>query len=152
MHNGIFRVANNNPFNSPPEAVEVTKAFIQHYFTLYDTNRQQLSTLYRNNSCLSQEGTNCGGPQQIMERLTTLPSVKHDGNSLTVDVQCVNGIEILFMFISGQVRFHWCNFSATLDFARSSLLKASPTLSSSRKCFSCSRRVKATLLATRFSV
>lgn len=103
IHNGIFRVGNNNPFNSPPEAIDVSKAFIQHYFTLYDTNRGQLGTLYRQNSCLSHEGKDLMGQQPIMERFNELPRVQHDGNSLTVDVQCVNGIDIIFMFISGQV-------------------------------------------------
>jgi len=109
VHNGIFRVGNNNPFNSPPEATDVSKAFIQHYFTTYDTNRENLASLYRNSSYLSHEGTECSGPQAIVARFNALPKVQHDGNSLTVDVQCVNGTQIVFMFISGQMSIDGAN-------------------------------------------
>lgn len=108
VHNAIFRVANANPFNCPQEAQQVSKAFIEHYFKLYDGDRQTLVSLYKDTeaSLLTHEGNALKGRQGIMEKLCALPKVQHDGNSFTVDVHCVNAQDktaVLFMLLSGQL-------------------------------------------------
>ena len=58
-------------------ADEVAKAFIPHYYNLFDTNREGLVSLFRETSSLTFEGD---GPKtgvaQIMEKLRGLPPAR----------------------------------------------------------------------------
>lgn len=58
----------------PRSADEIAKAFIPHYYNLFDTNREGLVSLFRETSTLTFEGdgpkTGCA---QIMEKLRSLP-------------------------------------------------------------------------------
>ena len=106
IHNDIFRLSNANPQNLPQDgtnAGQVAMQFIQHYYGTFDTNRNGLAGLYRQASMMSFEQQQFLGPQQIMGKLNTLPKVTHDGNSCTIDVQCVNGAAIILVFVTGQL-------------------------------------------------
>ena len=58
-------------------ADDVAKAFIPHYYNLFDTNREGLVSLFRETSSLTLEGD---GPKtgvaQIMEKLRGLPPAR----------------------------------------------------------------------------
>ena len=104
VHNQIFRVGKTNPFNAPPTSGgDVAKAFLQHYYTMFDTNRDGLVPLYRPQSLLTFEGQVKRGVQEIMAKLKELPKVAHDGNSFTVDSQAVNGQALILVFVTGQL-------------------------------------------------
>lgn len=108
VHNYVFRVTQTNAFNAPSDVSEVAKQFLQHYFGQYDTTRDNLSQMYKesNVSVLTHENNSFQGRQQIMEKLKSLPPVLHNGESFTVDVQCVNEGDksaVLFMMMSGQI-------------------------------------------------
>ncbi len=104
VHNHIFRVGKTNPYNTPAAGGgEVAKAFLQHYYTMFDTNRDGLMPLYRANSVLTVSDQHKRGVQEIMAKLKELPKVSHDGNSFTVDSQSVNGNNILLVLVTGQL-------------------------------------------------
>jgi len=111
IHNCIFRFGQNNPFNVPSEAQELTKSFLQHYYRQYDGGpeaRNSLMSLYTQNSIMNFEGVACFGQQKIMGKLLDSPQVQHDQN-MAVDVQLVNGIEILLVFLTGQMSIDQTN-------------------------------------------
>ena len=104
VFNDIFRVGNTNAFNVPEAAAQVSKQFIEYYYTTYDKNRPALIQLYRPQSCFTQERARLQGAQQILEHLNNLPGVEHDPSSITADVQQVNGVALLLIFITGKLR------------------------------------------------
>jgi len=63
-------------------ADEIAKAFIPHYYNLFDTNREGLFSLFRNESQLTFEGDGpkTGAPA-IMEKLRALPPVTYSVES-----------------------------------------------------------------------
>ncbi|GBG32946.1 Nuclear transport factor 2 [Hondaea fermentalgiana] len=104
VHNWIIRIGMNNPFNVPDEASEVAKQFLQFYYTTYDggpEKRQTLGNLYSPNSNFSFEGNPLKGRDAIMARIMELPPAQHDPN-MSVDVQMINGTEIVMVFVTGQ--------------------------------------------------
>jgi hypothetical protein len=107
IHNNIFRLGRNNPQNLPaatPQVGQVAMQFMAHYFQTFDGNRAQLAALYRPASVLTFEAASFQGPQAIMAKLGALPQVTHDGASCTVDVQAVNGVAIILVFVTGQLK------------------------------------------------
>jgi hypothetical protein len=54
---------------------EVGKQFVQHYYNIFDTQRDQLATLYTEQSMLSYEGEQFLGVQGIMGKLGGMPSI-----------------------------------------------------------------------------
>ncbi|KAL7754178.1 Nuclear transport factor 2 [Sorochytrium milnesiophthora] len=65
----------------------VGKGFTDYYYSLFDSNRQQLRALYREHSMLSFEGTDIVGVNSIMEKIEGLPFQKIVHNILSVDAQ-----------------------------------------------------------------
>ncbi|KAD0890837.1 hypothetical protein E3N88_43582 [Mikania micrantha] len=55
-----------------PDAV--SKAFVEHYYSTFDTNRSGLANLYQESSMLTFEGQKIQGSQNIVNKLTSLPS------------------------------------------------------------------------------
>ena len=49
------------------------QAFQEHYYNTFDTNRQALSGLYKDDAFLSFEGQLVQGSQAITQKLTSLP-------------------------------------------------------------------------------
>uniref|UniRef100_A0A7S2S5S6 NTF2 domain-containing protein n=1 Tax=Mucochytrium quahogii TaxID=96639 RepID=A0A7S2S5S6_9STRA len=126
IHNCICRIGINtsNSFNVPAEAVELTKGFVQHYYSQYDgglDSRAQLQSLYTNTSVVSIEGTTYTGTQNIMEKFKEMPIVQNDPNML-VDVHCVNGLDIVLIFLAGQLSIDGQN---PMKFAQTFLIQKS---------------------------
>ena len=64
-------------------ADDVAKAFIPHYYNLFDTNREGLASLFRNESQFTFEGDGPkAGAPAIMEKLRTLPPVQHQPQTI----------------------------------------------------------------------
>lgn len=83
-----------------PDAV--AKAFTDHYYNTFDTNRSGLTGLYQDQSLLSFEGQKFQGSQQIMQKLTTLPfqQCKHHVSSIDAQPSIGGG---LIVFVTGQL-------------------------------------------------
>jgi hypothetical protein len=52
---------------------EIGKAFVAHYYHTFDSNRPQLSSLYKDNSLMTFENEQFMGMQAIMTKLTVRP-------------------------------------------------------------------------------
>jgi hypothetical protein len=80
----------------------VAKAFTDHYYSTFDTNRPGLASLYQDQSMLTFEGQQFQGTQSIMEKLTGLPfqSVQHRVVSLDAQPSVGGG---LVVFVTGQL-------------------------------------------------
>ena len=79
---------------------EVGKQFVNHYYTVFDTQRDQLASLYTDQSMLTYEGEQFLGVQQIMGKLGAMPSIKHDIVTLDAQPTINNGI---IAFVSGNL-------------------------------------------------
>ncbi|CAO3640147.1 unnamed protein product [Mucor hiemalis] len=66
---------------------QVATAFTQFYYQTFDTNRPQLSALYREGSMLSFEGQQFSGVNSIVEKLAGLPFQKVVHRISTTDAQ-----------------------------------------------------------------
>ncbi|GMY22716.1 nuclear transport factor 2B [Fagus crenata] len=71
---------------------EVSKAFVEHYYSTFDSNRVALAKLYQEGSMLTFEGQKIQGSQNIVAKLTTLPFQQCKHNITTVD--CYNSLFI----------------------------------------------------------
>ncbi|EGB12659.1 hypothetical protein AURANDRAFT_18389 [Aureococcus anophagefferens] len=86
-------------------ADEVAKAFIPHYYNLFDTNREGLVSLFRETSSLTFEGD---GPKtgvaQIMEKLRGLPPAR-DGATRKLTIECQPSVSqnAILVFCTGQI-------------------------------------------------
>merc|ERR1711916_114455 len=79
----------------------IAQQFVNHYYSVFSTNRPGLASLYAADSMLTFEGDSFKGTEQIIGKLTTLnfQSVKHAPQ--TLDVQPTpSGI---LVFISGSL-------------------------------------------------
>ncbi|KAM3250725.1 nuclear transport factor 2B [Capsicum chacoense] len=84
-----------------PDAV--AKAFVEHYYSTFDTNRAGLANLYQESSMLHFEGQKYQGTQSIASKLTGLPfqQCKHQIN--TVDCQPSGPAGGMLVFVSGNL-------------------------------------------------
>uniref|UniRef100_A0A3Q7F190 NTF2 domain-containing protein n=1 Tax=Solanum lycopersicum TaxID=4081 RepID=A0A3Q7F190_SOLLC len=84
-----------------PDAV--AKAFVDYYYTTFDTNRAGLASVYQESSVLSFEGQKYQGTQSISGKLTGLPfqQCKHQIN--TVDCQPSGAAGGMLVFVSGNL-------------------------------------------------
>ncbi|EUD65762.1 hypothetical protein C922_03745 [Plasmodium inui San Antonio 1] len=79
-----------------PQFEEIGKEFVNHYFQLFNTGRNELAALYKDISMMSFENDQCRGTSQIIERLNKLPpTVVHKCLSLDIQPTPNNGILIL---------------------------------------------------------
>ncbi|KZF22484.1 putative nuclear transport factor NTF-2 [Xylona heveae TC161] len=65
----------------------VADQFVQFYYQTFDENRQNLATLYRDNSMLTFENTPIQGAAGIVEKLSSLPFQKVLHKWSTADAQ-----------------------------------------------------------------
>ena len=68
----------------------IGKAFVNFYYSTFDSNRNQLLPLYKDMSMLTFEGQTYQGQKAILEKLTSLPFTKVQHAVTTVDVQPAN--------------------------------------------------------------
>jgi len=79
---------------------EVGKNFVQHYYAMFDSQRDQIATLYTKDSMLSFEGEQFLGVEQIMGKLGGMPSIKHKITTFDAQPTLNNGI---IAFVSGDL-------------------------------------------------
>eukprot|EP00286_Rhodomonas_abbreviata_P017121 CAMPEP_0181327276 /NCGR_PEP_ID=MMETSP1101-20121128/22007_1 /TAXON_ID=46948 /ORGANISM="Rhodomonas abbreviata, Strain Caron Lab Isolate" /LENGTH=195 /DNA_ID=CAMNT_0023435909 /DNA_START=8 /DNA_END=595 /DNA_ORIENTATION=+ len=82
---------------------EIGKAFVSHYYSIFDSNRAGLQGLYQDMSMLTFEGEKIQGAAAIGQKLTSLPfqTVKHE--VVTVDSQPAAGGGVL-VFACGNLK------------------------------------------------
>ncbi|KAK4265054.1 hypothetical protein QN277_026157 [Acacia crassicarpa] len=85
-----------------PDAL--AKAFVEHYYTTFDTNRAGLVTLYQNESMLTFEGQKIQGASNIVAKLTSLPFQQCQHSITTVDCQPSGFNGGMLVFVSGNLQ------------------------------------------------
>jgi hypothetical protein len=83
---------------------EVSKAFVEHYYSTFDSNRAALANLYQEGSMLTFEGQKIQGSQNIVAKLTTLPFQQCKHNITTVDCQPSGPAGGMLVFVSGNLQ------------------------------------------------
>ena len=83
-----------------PDAV--AKAFVDHYYATFDTNRAALGALYAAEATLSFEGQKSVGQAAILTKLTGLPFQQCTHRVSSTDTQPAAGGGIL-VFVTGQL-------------------------------------------------
>ncbi|KAI3929610.1 hypothetical protein MKX01_025778 [Papaver californicum] len=82
----------------------VSKAFVEHYYSTFDTNRSNLGGLYQETSMLSFEGEKIQGGNAIVNKLTSLPFQQCKHNITTVDFQPSGPAGGMLVFVSGNLQ------------------------------------------------
>lgn len=82
----------------------LSKAFVEHYYTTFDTNRPNLAALYQDGSMLTFEGQQIMGSQNIVTKLTSLPFQQCHHSITTVDCQPSGANGGMLVFVSGNLQ------------------------------------------------
>ncbi|WZZ11278.1 hypothetical protein YC2023_097199 [Brassica napus] len=88
---------------------EVARAFVNHYYHLFDNDRSSLSTLYNPTSLLTFEGQKIYGVEDIFNKLKQLPFDQCRHLISTVDSQpssMAGGCGGILVFVSGSIQLH----------------------------------------------
>ncbi|XP_010926830.1 nuclear transport factor 2B isoform X2 [Elaeis guineensis] len=85
-----------------PDAV--AKAFVEHYYRTFDSNRAGLANLYQDGSMLTFEGAKTQGAQAIAAKLASLPFQQCMHNISTVDCQPSGPAGGMVVFVSGSLQ------------------------------------------------
>ncbi|KAG0500277.1 hypothetical protein HPP92_000349 [Vanilla planifolia] len=85
-----------------PDAV--ARAFVEHYYRTFDTDRAGLSGLYQDNSMLTFEGATSQGSGAIAAKLTGLPFQQCQHNISTIDFQPSGPGGGIIVFVSGSLQ------------------------------------------------
>ncbi|XP_021713676.1 nuclear transport factor 2-like [Chenopodium quinoa] len=83
---------------------QVARAFVEHYYSTFDTNRAALSSLYQESSMLTFEGQKFQGAQNIVGKLTSLPFEQCKHSITTTDCQPSSSNGTLLVFVSGNLQ------------------------------------------------
>ncbi|RUP47953.1 hypothetical protein BC936DRAFT_145140 [Jimgerdemannia flammicorona] len=88
----------------PPATTDIAKAFSAFYYQAFDSNRNQLLSLYRDLSTLSWEGEQFIGANNIVAKLVGLPFQRVVHKVATVDAQPANpSAPTLIVLVTGQL-------------------------------------------------
>ncbi|GLJ04814.1 hypothetical protein SUGI_0004090 [Cryptomeria japonica] len=83
----------------------VAKAFVDHYYYLFDNSRANLVSLYNDsNSMLSFEGQKIQGANNILLKLNSLPFEQSKHNISTIDCQHSGPANGILVFVSGNLQ------------------------------------------------
>ncbi|KAJ4756064.1 Nuclear transport factor 2 [Rhynchospora pubera] len=82
----------------------VAKAFVEHYYRTFDSNRANLVGLYQDGSMLTFEGAKIQGAPAIAAKLTSLPFDQCAHVISTVDCQPSGPQGGMIVFVSGQLQ------------------------------------------------
>ncbi|KAL5972749.1 Nuclear transport factor 2B [Asimina triloba] len=82
----------------------VAKAFVDHYYNVFDTNRPSLPSLYQPTSMLTFEGQKIQGVEEIARKLVELPFDQCKHHISTVDCQPSTFGGGILVFVSGSVQ------------------------------------------------
>ncbi|EFJ17164.1 hypothetical protein SELMODRAFT_169222 [Selaginella moellendorffii] len=83
---------------------QVAKAFVDHYYSLFDTNRPALAGLYQDGSMLTFEGEKIQGAASISAKLNGLPFQQCQHQISTVDFQPSGAGSGMLVFVSGSLK------------------------------------------------
>ncbi|XP_074275225.1 nuclear transport factor 2B-like [Silene latifolia] len=83
---------------------EIARAFVEHYYSTFDTNRSGLASLYQENSMLTFEGQPFMGAQNIVGKLAGLPFDQCKHHISTTDCQPSGPPGALIVFVSGNLQ------------------------------------------------
>ena len=87
------------------EQVEmVGRAFVEHYYHLFDTDRSSLASLYHQSSMLTFEGQKLQGVENICSKINQLPFEKCQHHISTIDTQPSSFAGGIAVFVSGSLR------------------------------------------------
>ncbi len=104
----------------------LSKAFVEHYYTTFDSNRLNLMGLYQESSMLSFEGEKIQGAQNISNKLNSLPFQQCKHNISTVDCQPSGPAGGMLVFVSGNLQLP--GEEHALKFSQVGFLKAGSLL------------------------
>ncbi|RHZ74449.1 Nuclear transport factor 2 [Aspergillus turcosus] len=79
----------------------IAHEFVKFYYQTFDTNRQALASLYRDNSMLTFETSQVIGVANIAEKLTSLPFQKVQHQIATFDAQPSNTEGGILVMVTG---------------------------------------------------
>jgi hypothetical protein len=82
---------------------DVAKQFIEFYYNTFDTDRNQLNSLYRDQSMLTFESSSVLGVSSIVEKLVGLPFQKVKHQVSTLDAQPSNEAGGITILVTGQL-------------------------------------------------
>lgn len=82
----------------------LSKAFVEHYYSTFDTNRQALVGLYEEGSMLTFEGQKVQGGQAISDKLNSLCFQQCKHIVSTVDCQPSGPAGGMVVFVSGNLQ------------------------------------------------
>ncbi|XP_058227223.1 nuclear transport factor 2B-like [Rhododendron vialii] len=82
----------------------LSKAFVDHYYSTFDTNRPGLANLYQDASMLTFEGQQFQGAQNIAAKLASLPFQQCQHIITTVDCQPSGPAGGMIVFVSGNLQ------------------------------------------------
>ncbi|XP_042018292.1 nuclear transport factor 2B-like [Salvia splendens] len=82
----------------------VSKAFVEHYYSTFDSNRSGLANLYQDGSMLTFEGQKIMGSANIVAKLTGLPFQQCQHQISTVDCQPSGPAGGMVVFVSGNLQ------------------------------------------------
>ncbi|XP_010533830.2 PREDICTED: nuclear transport factor 2 [Tarenaya hassleriana] len=82
-----LRIRREMEMEMEKRAEEVGKAFVEHYYSLFDKDRSSLSCLYDSTSMLTFEGQKINGAEDISNKLNHLPFDQCRHLISTVDCQ-----------------------------------------------------------------
>ncbi|KAL0014585.1 hypothetical protein SO802_001654 [Lithocarpus litseifolius] len=83
---------------------DVSKAFVEHYYSTFDSNRSALANLYQEGSMLTFEGQKIQGSPNIVAKLTSLPFQQCKHHITTVDCQPSGPSGGMLVFVSGNLQ------------------------------------------------
>lgn len=86
-----------------PSYEEVAKQFIEIYYNTFDTDRNNLLTLYRDHSMLTFESSSVQGARAIVDKLTSLPFQKVRHQVSTLDAQPSHNDGGIVILVTGQL-------------------------------------------------
>ncbi|KAJ4840770.1 Nuclear transport factor 2B [Turnera subulata] len=97
------------------QAEMVGRAFVDHYYHLFDSNRASLSALYQPTSMLTFEGQKILGADDISSKLNNLPFEQCKHIISTIDSQPSSPTGGIVVFVSGSLQLpgeeHMLRFS-----------------------------------------
>merc|ERR1712154_527513 len=96
--------SSNTMAQGGPDINAIGKSFVEHYYKLFDTNRQGLANLFQDKSMLSYCGEGYQGQQKIMQKLVNgmkFQQIQHSPKTLDCQPSGAGG---LLVVVTGQVK------------------------------------------------
>ncbi|TYJ58792.1 hypothetical protein B9479_000628 [Cryptococcus floricola] len=86
------------------DPTSIAQQFTQFYYQQFDSDRNGLASLYRDNSMMTWESTQIQGSAAIVEKLVSLPFAKVQHKVVTIDAQPSSlSVASLIVLVTGQL-------------------------------------------------